>query len=240
MLCLLKSLNAPYFNVPYYLNETKGWGLEISELRLRLEAAFAAGINVRALVVINPGNPTGQVLSVENQQEIVQFCRDEHLLLLADEVYQENVYADNKFFTSFKTIARSMGYTDRDFSLVSYHSISKGYCGECGKRGGYMEVTGLDRNIKDQINKMTSVKRCSNLTGQILMSLVMNPPKITVFLGCTSEAGVAAIHSKSQQAYCMRLGQEELVENWPAEVVKLTGEAEYDLRKGSAGSQEAT
>ena len=45
----------------YYLNESTGWGLEVSELKLRLDAAFAAGINVRALVVINPGNPTGQV-----------------------------------------------------------------------------------------------------------------------------------------------------------------------------------
>ncbi|KAI5064951.1 hypothetical protein GOP47_0019646 [Adiantum capillus-veneris] len=164
--------------VPYYLNEETGWGLEISELRLRLETAFAAGINVRALVIINPGNPTGQVLSELNQQEIVQFCRDEHLLLLADEVYQENIYADNKFFTSFKKIARSMGYTDRDLSLVSFHSISKGYYGECGQRGGYMEVTGLDKHIKKQIIKMTSISRCSNLTGQILMSLVMNPPKV--------------------------------------------------------------
>lgn len=47
--------------MPYYLDESTGWGLEVSELKLRLEAAFAAGINVRALVVINPGNPTGQV-----------------------------------------------------------------------------------------------------------------------------------------------------------------------------------
>ena len=47
--------------VPYYLDEATGWGLEISELKKQLEAAKAQGITVRALVVINPGNPTGQV-----------------------------------------------------------------------------------------------------------------------------------------------------------------------------------
>ncbi|KAI5068491.1 hypothetical protein GOP47_0016836 [Adiantum capillus-veneris] len=164
--------------VPYYLDESTGWGLDVSELKSRLQAATAAGINVRALVVINPGNPTGQVLSEQNQQSIVQFCKDENLLLLADEVYQENVYVDNKKFTSFKKIARSMGYTEKDFSLVSFHSISKGYYGECGRRGGYMEVTGLDSEVKDQIYKVASVNLCSNISGQIMMSLVMNPPKV--------------------------------------------------------------
>lgn len=47
--------------VPYYLDEETGWGLETSELQKQLEDARSKGINVRALVVINPGNPTGQV-----------------------------------------------------------------------------------------------------------------------------------------------------------------------------------
>lgn len=47
--------------VPYYLDEATGWGLEISELKNQLEAAKSRGISIRALVVINPGNPTGQV-----------------------------------------------------------------------------------------------------------------------------------------------------------------------------------
>lgn len=49
------------FQVPYYLDEATGWGLEISELRKQLDAAKSKGVSVRALVVINPGNPTGQV-----------------------------------------------------------------------------------------------------------------------------------------------------------------------------------
>ncbi|KAG0612620.1 hypothetical protein M758_6G041900 [Ceratodon purpureus] len=163
--------------VPYYLNESSGWGLELNELKQQLQAARSGGTNVRALVVINPGNPTGQVLSEENQREIVQFCKEEGLVLLADEVYQENIYAEGKKFNSFKKVARSMGLEDKDVNIVSFQSVSKGYYGECGRRGGYMEVTGLPKDVKDQLYKVASVNLCSNVSGQILMSLVMNPPK---------------------------------------------------------------
>ena len=59
---------------------------------------------MRALVVINPGNPTGQLLSVENQREVLEFCRDEGVVLMADEVYQANIYKAGKTFTSFKKV----------------------------------------------------------------------------------------------------------------------------------------
>ncbi|PPD80778.1 hypothetical protein GOBAR_DD22290 [Gossypium barbadense] len=72
--------------VPYYLDEATGWGLEVSELKKLLQEAKSNGITVRALVVINPGNPTGQVLAEENQKAIVEFCKEEGLVLLADEV----------------------------------------------------------------------------------------------------------------------------------------------------------
>ncbi|KAH9626662.1 hypothetical protein KSS87_014577 [Heliosperma pusillum] len=164
--------------VPYYLDEATGWGLEISDLKKQLDTARSNGITVRALVVINPGNPTGQVLAEENQQQIVEFCKKEGLVLLADEVYQENVYVPEKQFHSFKKIARSSGVGENDISLVSFQSVSKGYYGECGKRGGYMEVTGFSTEIREQLYKVASVNLCSNITGQILASLVMSPPKV--------------------------------------------------------------
>ncbi|KAM0891161.1 hypothetical protein ACQ4PT_026575 [Festuca glaucescens] len=163
--------------VPYYLDEETGWGLEVDELKKQLDEARSKGITVRALVVINPGNPTGQVLAEENQKKIVEFCKNEGLVLLADEVYQENIYVEDKKFHSFKKIARSMGYTDDDLPLVSFQSVSKGYHGECGKRGGYMEVTGFNADVREQIYKVASVNLCSNVSGQILSSLIMNPPK---------------------------------------------------------------
>ncbi|KAL5995803.1 hypothetical protein ACLOJK_025873 [Asimina triloba] len=164
--------------VPYYLDEATGWGLEISEVKKQLEVARSTGLTVRALVVINPGNPTGQVLAESNQREIVEFCKEEGLVLLADEVYQENIYADDKKFNSFKKVSRSMGYGEKDIALVSFQSVSKGYHGECGKRGGYMEVTGFSADVREQIYKVASVNLCSNISGQILASLVMNPPKV--------------------------------------------------------------
>ncbi|KAL5197784.1 hypothetical protein ABZP36_001296 [Zizania latifolia] len=163
--------------VPYFLDEETGWGLEVDELKKQLEEAQSKGITVRALVVINPGNPTGQVLAEENQKKIVEFCKNEGLVLLADEVYQENIYVEDKQFHSFKKIARSMGYTDDDLPLASFQSVSKGYYGECGKRGGYMEVTGFSADVREQIYKVASVNLCSNVSGQILASLIMNPPK---------------------------------------------------------------
>ncbi|KAL6144391.1 hypothetical protein ACLB2K_055084 [Fragaria x ananassa] len=164
--------------VPYYLDEASGWGLEISDLKKQLEDARSKGVSVRALVVINPGNPTGQVLAEDNQRQIVEFCKQEGLVLLADEVYQENVYVPDKEFHSFKKVTRSMGYGENDIALVSFQSVSKGYYGECGKRGGYMEVTGFSPEVREQIYKMASVNLCSNISGQILASLVMSPPKV--------------------------------------------------------------
>jgi alanine transaminase len=58
--------------------------------------------------------------------------------------------------------------------------LTTGYYGECGKRGGYMEITGFSAPVREQIYKVASVNLCSNITGQILASLVMNPPKVNV------------------------------------------------------------
>nr|CAB3457131.1 unnamed protein product [Digitaria exilis] len=164
--------------VAYNLTEDRDWSLEIFEVKRCLEEARSAGLTVRAMVVINPGNPTGQVLSITNQEEIVEFCRKEGLVLLADEVYQDNVHVENKKFHSFKKVARSLGYDETDLSLVSFHSASMGFYGESGRRGGYMEITGFGHDVKDQIYKVASVTICPNIAGQILMSLVMDPPKL--------------------------------------------------------------
>ncbi|CAL8130840.1 unnamed protein product [Prunus armeniaca] len=179
--------------VPYFLDEASGWGLETSELKKQLEDARSKGINPRALVVINPGNPTGQVLAEDNQRQIVEFCKQEGLVLLADEVYQENVYVPDKEFHSLKKVSRSMGYGEKDISLVSFQSVSKGYYGECGKRGGYMEVTGISPDVREQIYKVASVNLCSNISGQILASLVMSPPKVgdeSYELYCAEKDGI--------------------------------------------------
>lgn len=78
--------------VPYYLDESQGWGLNIAGLRAALATAKAQGIDVRGMVFINPGNPTGQCLSESNLRELIKFAYEHKIVLMADEVYQENVY----------------------------------------------------------------------------------------------------------------------------------------------------
>lgn len=179
--------------VPYYLSEGGSaggvpggggqgegvgeWGLSVGELSRQLAKADDSGVHPRAIVVINPGNPTGQVLGEEEQRGIVEFCCRHGLVLIADEVYQENVYARNRKFLSFKKVARDMGVGKEDLALVSLHSASKGFYGECGRRGGYMEVTGLPADVMEQLYKLASVTLCSNVSGQILTSLIMCPPQ---------------------------------------------------------------
>jgi len=95
--------------VGYYLNEKEGWSLSIENLEKTLEDAKAKGIEVKSLVIINPGNPTGGILTKKMVQDICLFCSKHRLVLMADEVYQENVYSDNAEFYSCKRAAHELG-----------------------------------------------------------------------------------------------------------------------------------
>ncbi|OQS06931.1 alanine aminotransferase 2, partial [Thraustotheca clavata] len=160
----------------YYLDEASNWGMNTTELKRSIKEARAKGKEVRALVVINPGNPTGQCLSETNMREIVQFCKDEKLVLMADEVYQENVYAEDKKFISFKKVLKDMGPAYDSVELASFHSTSKGFTGECGRRGGYMELVNFSEEAMEQLYKMVSINLCSNIEGQLMVALMTNPP----------------------------------------------------------------
>jgi len=117
--------------VGYYLDETKGWDLNIQNLEETYLKAQEDGIIVKGLVLINPGNPTGQVLSKSAIQDICKFCAEHNIVLLADEVYQQNIYQDGMEFTSCKLAAKEAGLLDNDsIELVSFHSTSKGLFGE--------------------------------------------------------------------------------------------------------------
>lgn len=159
--------------VPYYLNEKEGWRISTQDLQKSYDEAKKNGINPRALVVINPGNPTGQVLSTEEMKQTVEFAHKNKLVLLADEVYQKNVYKDGAKFISFKKIVAE---SKLPVDLVSFHSTSKGLMGECGIRGGYFELFNMDPKVQEQINKLRTMYLCSNTTGQILTDLMINPP----------------------------------------------------------------
>lgn len=195
--------------VGYHLDEEKGWAVSEEELEKRWEAAKTDGLNVKALALINPGNPTGQVLKREDLEVICRFCARNGIVLLADEVYQRNVYADDKKFISAKKVALEDPQSE-SLQLVSFHSTSKGFIGECGRRGGMMELVStrpvmlwlliylslylfssattanifihhcqhhIDPYVQSQIYKLASSGLCSGVAGQIMMSLMVKPPK---------------------------------------------------------------
>eukprot|EP00929_Paragymnodinium_shiwhaense_P111283 TRINITY_DN7907_c0_g1_i1.p1 TRINITY_DN7907_c0_g1~~TRINITY_DN7907_c0_g1_i1.p1 ORF type:complete len:523 (-),score=164.56 TRINITY_DN7907_c0_g1_i1:423-1991(-) len=161
----------------YYLDEDHKWGVTIDELQRAVKDARSKEKTVKALVIINPGNPTGQCLDEGLMKQIVELCMKERLVLMADEVYQENVYAQGKKFTSFKKVVMDMGAAAKDVELVSFHSASKGFLGECGVRGGYMELHNIDKDFKAQLLKLASITLCSNTVGQLSIGLMVNPPK---------------------------------------------------------------
>jgi len=163
--------------VGYAMDEKKGWSASLEELERSLAEAQKDGIKVNSFVLINPGNPTGQVLTPEAVRDVVKFCSKHNLVLLADEVYQENVYAEKKKFYSCRHAARDAGLDDGKVELVSFHSTSKGLLGECGRRGGYMDMVGFDPLIRDQMYKLASSNLCANVPGQVMTSIMVNGPK---------------------------------------------------------------
>lgn len=121
----------------------------------------------------------GQVLDVETMKQIVRWCADNNVCLMADEVYQENVYKEGAKFTSFRKVAFDMGVFsgERPLQLISFHSVSKGYLGECGLRGGYFEMIGVPDKVKAEIYKLASISLCSNTVGQVTTGLMVQPPR---------------------------------------------------------------
>lgn len=163
--------------IGYFIDEKQGWALNVSELSQKLKKARNEGIHVKALAVINPGNPTGITLPLENMKDIIRFCNDEKVILFADEVYQNNLWDKSRPWYSFKKVSLDMGKEAKDFEVVSFQSTSKGAMGECGRRGGYFELQNFDPQFIDQIYKYQSICLCSNVDGQVATGVLVNPPK---------------------------------------------------------------
>ena len=162
--------------VGYYLNEDNNWSLDLPELERAISEAKKT-CTPRAIVIINPGNPTGSVLSEGNIRDVIQFAHKEKLFIFADEVYQDNVYAEGCAFHSFKKVMFQMGPPYDKMELASFMSTSKGYMGECGLRGGYAELVNIDPDVKAMLNKSISAKLCPTVVGQAGMDVVVNPPQ---------------------------------------------------------------
>ncbi|XP_030016461.1 alanine aminotransferase 2 [Sphaeramia orbicularis] len=163
--------------IPYYLHEDQGWELQIEELNRALESAKGV-CNPVALYVMNPGNPTGQVQTRKSIQEVIQFASEKKLFLLADEVYQECIYGEKSEFVSYKKVLAEMGPPiSETVELASFHSASKGLIGECGLRGGYVELVNVDPAVMEYIYKLFSTDSCASVPGQIALNLMTHPPQ---------------------------------------------------------------
>ena len=161
--------------VSYFLDEARDWSLSREALESAHAGAVAQGTRVRAIAVINPGNPTGAVLDEANVAMVLDFARAHGLSVLADEVYQENVYRPGDRFVSFASVLVRRGI--RDVPLFSFHSVSKGFLGECGHRGGYLECRNVADDVMAQVEKLQSVALCSNSVGQIVTWIMVRPPR---------------------------------------------------------------
>lgn len=165
--------------IGYYLNEAHDWSVDPKQIRTLIEENKAKGVVPKCLVVINPGNPTGSILSEYDIEQILAIAADHGLVVIADEVYQENVF-QGKFVSMKKVLARLLEEDPQTYGnvqLASLHSVSKGVSGECGQRGGYFELVGFAEEVKEIILKLASINLCPVVTGQALVELMVNHPK---------------------------------------------------------------
>ncbi|KAI1079921.1 PLP-dependent transferase [Whalleya microplaca] len=165
--------------VPYYLNEHHNWGTSLENIKEAYNTAKSNGTDVRAIVIINPGNPTGASLAEEDVESVLEFAAQEKLVVLADEVYQANVFIGkfHPFRRALLTLQKEHPGKYDDVELASLHSISKGMVGECGHRGGYFDLVGFKKEVEEQIYKFVSITLCAPVIGQCLVEMMVNPPR---------------------------------------------------------------
>ena len=161
--------------IGYFLDEENRWQLSKQILTDSYDKARREGTNPVGIVVINPGNPTGAVLTAENIQMVIEFAGSRRLAIIADEVYQENVYGEGLSFISFAKMMHEMH--ERDVSLFSLHSVSKGFLGECGHRGGYLEIRNVSPDVLAEFVKQQTISLCANVDGQLATYLMVAPPE---------------------------------------------------------------
>ena len=78
--------------------------MDVEELERAYQESVREGKKVKAIVVINPGNPTGSILSVDTIAKILEFSVRNRIVVIADEVYRENIYKEGASFNSFRKV----------------------------------------------------------------------------------------------------------------------------------------
>ena len=140
--------------VHYLCDEVNGWMPNLADIRAKITP------RTKAIVVINPNNPTGVLYSDELLMGIVSIAREHGLVILADEVYDKVLY-DNVKHTAIASLST-------DVLTLTFNSLSKSYR-SCGYRAGWLVVSGDKRAASDYIeglNMLSNMKLCSNVPGQ--------------------------------------------------------------------------
>jgi alanine-synthesizing transaminase len=138
----------------YICDEANDWNPDLADMRSKITP------NTRAIVVINPNNPTGAVYSDEILKQIIQLAREHNLIIFADEIYDKVLY-DGATHTSIASLAD-------DVLFVTLNGLSKNYRA-CGYRSGWMVVSGTKKNAQDYLDGLdilASMRLCSNVPGQ--------------------------------------------------------------------------
>ena len=140
--------------VHYLCDEKQDWSPDLADMRRKITP------NTRAIVVINPNNPTGALYPDETLLEIVQIAREHGLIIYSDEIYDKVLYDGRKH--------TSMAALSEDVLTIIFNGLSKNYRA-CGYRAGWMVVCGDKRRAQDYIEGLTmlaSMRLCANVPGQ--------------------------------------------------------------------------
>ena len=138
----------------YLCDEGSGWLPDLNDIRAKITPA------TRAIVIINPNNPTGALYPVDLLQEIVEIARQHQLIIYADEIYDKVLY-DGNTHTSIASLAE-------DVLFVTFNGLSKNYRA-CGYRAGWAIVSGEKRHARDYIEGLdilASMRLCANVPAQ--------------------------------------------------------------------------
>jgi alanine-synthesizing transaminase len=140
--------------VHYLCDEAKEWAPDLNDLRKKITP------RTKAIVVINPNNPTGAIYSKEVLLELTQIAREHGLILFADEIYDKMLYDGEKHI--------SLASLSNDVVVITFNGLSKNYR-SCGYRAGWMVVSGDKAMVQDYIeglNMLASMRLCANVPGQ--------------------------------------------------------------------------
>lgn len=147
--------------VHYLCDEGADWLPDLDDIRRKISP------NTRAIVVINPNNPTGALYPEPFLRELVELARQHKLIVFADEIYDKTLY-DGNVHTSIASLAD-------DVLFVTFNGLSKNYRA-CGYRAGWMVVSGAKKQARDYIeglNMLASMRLCSNTPGQLAIQTAL-------------------------------------------------------------------